>query len=266
MSGIKKLLEKRPEILTLKSVPSKKRRRFYYDQVISSSYNKLEEMAKEYVSLIKNLRAWEVAKHIERIFLFGKRCVREYEIRLSELDLFFHQILPKYVGGGLLGCFISGLCQEIMREDTLLLLDLSPYRSTISGMGYRHQKGFLFLKGGRLYYLGVEMEGGKIEVEGNVSGYLGRWMKGGTIIIKGSAGSWVGQGMRGGKIEITGNARDALGMRMIGGEIWVGGDVGFWLAEEMEGGCIWIKGKIKSITSDRYGGEVYQWQNNWVRI
>lgn len=55
-------------------------------------------------------------------------------------------------------------------------------------------------------------------------------------------------------------------MRMQGGEIWVGGNVGFWLGEEMQGGSIWIKGAIKSITSDRYGGEVYQWQNKWTKI
>ncbi|CAD7782455.1 hypothetical protein DMNBHIDG_03132 [Candidatus Methanoperedenaceae archaeon GB37] len=137
MSEIKRILEKRPEILNLKRIPSQRNRKIHYRQAIKPTYDKLEEMAKEYYNFIKNLRAWEVAKHIEKIFLFGKKCASDYEIKLPELLLFFHQILPKYVGGGLLGCFISGLCHSLMKEDTYLHLDLSPYRSTISGMGYR---------------------------------------------------------------------------------------------------------------------------------
>ena len=266
MSGIKKLLEKNPNVLNLKRDLLKEKRRAYYERAIKSSYDKLDEMAKEYVNFVKGLKAWEVAKHIENIFIFAKRCAIDYDIRLEELDIFFHQILPKYVGGGLLGCFIAGLCHYVMRYDTHLYLDLTHY-GTVSGLGYRHSKGTLTLQDGHLpYYLGVEMEGGKIEVFGNVGGYLGRWMKDGLIIVHGNAGSWVGQGMRGGRIEIYGDVRDTLGMRMKGGEIFVEGNAGFWVGEEMQGGHIWIKGEIKSITADRYGGKVYQWKNDWVKI
>ncbi|CAD7777449.1 MAG: hypothetical protein KCCBMMGE_00531 [Candidatus Methanoperedenaceae archaeon GB37] len=135
MSEIKRILEKRPEILNLKRIPSQRNRKIHYRQAIKPTYDKLEEMAKEYYNFIKNLRAWEVAKHIEKIFLFGKKCASDYEIKLPELLLFFHQILPKYVGGGLLGCFISGLCHSLMKEDTYLHLDLSPYPKHHFGNG-----------------------------------------------------------------------------------------------------------------------------------
>ncbi|HDD35819.1 MAG TPA: hypothetical protein ENF30_03350 [Candidatus Desulfofervidus auxilii] len=263
--SVRKLLKKKPDILPLEN-SIRKTNRIYYEQAIKSHYNKLEEMAKECVSFIKGLKAWEVAKHIERIFFFAERCAIDYNIDIKELDMFFHQVLPRYIHGGLLGCFVSGLCYYVMREKTHLFFDLT-YYGTVSGLGYRHSKGTLSIQDGHLpYYLGVEMQGGKIEVFGNAGSYLGRWMKEGSIIVYGNAGSWVGQGMQGGRIEVYGSVRDTLGMRMRGGEIFVDGDAGFWVGEEMQGGCIWIKGRIKSITTDRYGGEVYQWQGRWIKI
>ena len=50
MSGIKKLLEKNPNVLNLKRDLLKEKRRAYYERAIKSSYDKLDEMAKEYVN------------------------------------------------------------------------------------------------------------------------------------------------------------------------------------------------------------------------
>ncbi len=101
----------------------------------------------------------------------------------------------------------------------------------------------------KLDYIGKELEGGKITVEGDAGAYLGQGMKGGVIELQGDAGLYAGCEMKDGLIEIDGNAGDFLGgalpgnkQGMKGGVILVKGNVGERAGDHMRRGLILIEG------------------------
>lgn len=267
MQGVKTLLEKNPNLLKVESFhPERNEKRSRYKKVIKADYDKLYELAKEYISWGRGIPSWRVDWAIEKIFNFGKGMAKEYHLDLLEIDRLFNQVLPHYMRGGLLGCLISGLYTDIIKEDDTLRLYLKRYPATVSGLGYRHHKGKLEIIGNRAYYLGVEMEHGQILVRGNVGNYLGKSIKGGQIMVEGNARNWVGERMKGGLIFIRGDAGHIVGKKMTGGEIVVEGDVGYWVGDDMRGGVIRIKGRYQSLGGERRGGEIYILGNKWERI
>lgn len=254
-----------PNLLKIKFNPKKMERKHKYGEIIKADYDKLHEIAKEYVSWSSDIPNWRF-ENLEKIFNFGRRIAKEYSVNLQEIERLFNQVLFKYAGGGLFGSFISGLYSNIIRDD-VLELNLKKYPGSVSGLGYKHSRGKLDVIGDKAYYLGVEMNGGKILVRGNVGNYLGKGMKGGKIVVEGNARNWVGENMKGGFILIKGNAGDVIGEKMSGGEIMVEGDAGYWVGDDMKGGIIRIRGEYKSLSGDRRGGEIYQWMDgDWIRI
>lgn len=241
MNSIKRLLEKNPYILKLDSVDlEKKERRSRYEKALK--YEKVEEIAREFIFFGSSIPSWKTdSVNIEKIFSLGKDVAKEYSVNLLEIERIFNDVLPKYMRGGLIGFFISGLCRETIRKKDILRLDLRKYPASISGLGYRHPCGMLEINGNKTYYLGMEMEGGEILIRGSVGNYLGKSMKGGRIIIEGDARNWVGEGMKGGLIMIMGNAGHIIGKKMLGGEIIIKGDAGYWVGDEAQGGIIRIK-------------------------
>jgi len=101
----------------------------------------------------------------------------------------------------------------------------------------------------KLDNIGRDLNGGSIEISGNVGDYLGRNMRDGNITLKGTAGNWVGTGMRAGIIEIKGNAGDYLAsarpgdpLGMKNGTIHVHGNIGDRAGDRMRRGMVIVEG------------------------
>jgi hypothetical protein len=249
MYSIKRLLEKNQDILRIDPLDfGKKERRRKYEEGLR--YDKVEELAREFHSWGSRIPSWRIDSFItEKIFNLGRNAAREYNINLLEIERLFNDVMSKYMRGGLLGFYISGLYKDIIREKEILRLDLRKYPASISGLGYRHSCGKLEIIGNKAYYIGLEMEGGEIVVKGNVGNYLGKSMKGGNIIIEGDARNWLGERMEGGLILIEGNAGNIVGKKMTGGEIVIKGNVGYWIGDEATGGIIRVRDSKTPIPS-----------------
>jgi formylmethanofuran dehydrogenase subunit C len=122
----------------------------------------------------------------------------------------------------------------------------------------------------RFDHLGRGMEGGRIEVVGNVGDYAGAQMSGGSLRIGGDAGMFAAcemrggaldvegnvghfaasalpgsmDGMRGGSLTVRGSAGERLGDRMRRGTVIVHGDVGDYAASRMVAGTIAVAGAV----------------------
>jgi formylmethanofuran dehydrogenase subunit C len=99
--------------------------------------------------------------------------------------------------------------------------------------------------------IGKGMNGGRIEIDGDVGMHLGAEMIAGRIHVKGSVGAWAGAEMEGGNIQIEGDAADYLcagyqgskeGMK--GGRVYVAGNAGREMASHMRKGFIAVKGNV----------------------
>jgi hypothetical protein len=260
MEALRKLLQKNPDLLRFSSVDSGKKKRIQrYDQVIEDSFDKLEDIAKEYLTWVARMDGWRLETG-EKVFHYGKKVAEDYVLTLNEVIRLFNTIFPKRLRGALLGFFVSGAYHRLIREDDGLLLDLSNYAGTVSGLGYRHPRGRLSIIGNRTYYLGVNMQGGEIVLKGSAGSHVGAFMEGGQIIIDGNAGNWIGQLMRGGMIRVEGNCGHIIGKNMTGGEILIQGDAGSWVGDGMRKGIIRIRGECGATDEERSGGEIFQWQ------
>jgi len=237
-------------------------RRNYYS---GGKISVLEDIASEFLEFIQGIPTWKF-EFMEKVFKFGRKIGKECRIGLREVEALFNDVLPRYVGGGMLGCFVSGIYHDMLEDDDTLTFNLSGYRGSVSGIGFRHRKGELRVVGNRALYLGFEMEGGRIVVNGNVGNFLGKGMRGGVIEVLGNARDWVGLEMRGGRIAVRGNVGSAIGVKMMGGEIIVEGNAGFWIGDDMRGGVIRVKGSVRSVSRDRSGGKIYVWRNGWIEI
>ncbi|HSW27581.1 MAG TPA: formylmethanofuran dehydrogenase subunit C [Burkholderiaceae bacterium] len=122
---------------------------------------------------------------------------------------------------------------------------------------------------GRFDRVGWQMEGGRLQVDGDVGDYVGGGMRagevvvhgnalalaacemaGGLLTIDGNAGDFAAStlpgsmdGMRGGTLVVRGNAGARMGDRMRRGTALVCGDVGDFLASRMVAGTIAIGGR-----------------------
>jgi formylmethanofuran dehydrogenase subunit C len=127
---------------------------------------------------------------------------------------------------------------------------------TISGFDAKHiQIKNSFSK---LDYIGKDLDGGVIHVEGDVGAYCGMGMKSGLIKILGDAGIYAGCEMKKGHLEIAGNAGDFLGgalagnkMGMKGGLILVRGNAGDRVGDHLRRGTILIEGSVGDYCGSR---------------
>ena len=101
----------------------------------------------------------------------------------------------------------------------------------------------------KLDFIGKELDGGTITVNGDAGAYLGMGMKSGNITLNGNAGLYAACEMKKGTLEINGNVGDFLGgalpgnkMGMKGGTILVKGNVGDRTGDHMRRGLILIEG------------------------
>lgn len=109
--------------------------------------------------------------------------------------------------------------------------------------------------------IGKGMNGGIINIEGDVGMHLGAEMVAGRITVSGSVDAWAGAEMSGGNIQIEGDAGDYLcaGYRgtpdgMTGGRVYVAGNVGNEMALHMRKGFIAVKGNVGDMAAVRMRG------------
>jgi formylmethanofuran dehydrogenase subunit C len=111
---------------------------------------------------------------------------------------------------------------------------------------------------GKLDFIGKELNGGSIRVEGDAGAYLGMGMKSGNIRVTGNAGLYAACEIKKGTIEIDGDAGDFLGgalpgnkMGMKGGTVLVKGNVGVRAGDHMRRGTILIEGNAGDYCGSR---------------
>ncbi len=111
---------------------------------------------------------------------------------------------------------------------------------------------------GKLDFIGKELEGGRITVEGDAGAYLGLGMESGEIEVSGDVGLYAACEMKKGLLKINGNAGDFLGaalpgnkMGMKGGTILVKGNVGERAGDHMRRGNILIEGNAGDYCGSR---------------
>lgn len=110
----------------------------------------------------------------------------------------------------------------------------------------------------KLDFIGKELDGGSITINGNVGAYLGMGMKSGIITLNGNAGLYAACEMKKGTLEINGNVGNFLGgalpgnkMGMKGGTILVKGNVGDRAGDHMRRGLILIEGNAGDYCGSR---------------
>ena len=109
-----------------------------------------------------------------------------------------------------------------------------------------------------LDFIGQDLDGGSITVNGDAGAYLAFGLKSGEIKVSGNAGLYAACEMKKGYLEISGNAGDFLGaalpgnkMGMKGGTILVKGNVGERAGDHMRRGNILIEGNAGDYCGSR---------------
>jgi formylmethanofuran dehydrogenase subunit C len=110
----------------------------------------------------------------------------------------------------------------------------------------------------KLDFIGKELDGSTITVNGNAGAYLGMSMKSGNIKVNGNVGLYAACEMKKGYLEISGNTGDFLGgalpgnkMGMKGGIILVKGNAGARAGDHMRRGTILIEGNAGDYCGSR---------------
>ncbi len=124
--------------------------------------------------------------------------------------------------------------------------------------GFDTQKIIIKNSFSKLDYIGKELRGGEIHVEGDVGAYCGISMQSGLIKISGNTGIYAGCEMKKGQLEISGDAGDFLGGAlpgnkngMKGGVILVKGNAGDRVGDHLRRGTILIEGNAGDYCGSR---------------
>lgn len=110
----------------------------------------------------------------------------------------------------------------------------------------------------KLDFIGKNMRGGGLTVEGDAGAYCGLNLCGGELIVRGNVGDYAAAGMSGGRFEATGDAGSHFGgalpgeMRgMNGGTAIVHGKTGQRLGDRMRRGTIIVEGDVGAYAASR---------------
>lgn len=124
--------------------------------------------------------------------------------------------------------------------------------------GTNHQEIIIANSTNKLDFIGKELDGGSIRVQGDTGAYLGMQMKSGTINVSGNAGLYAACEMKNGLLQIDGDAGDFLGgalpgnkQGMKGGTVLVKGNVGQRAGDHMRRGQILIEGNAGDYCGSR---------------
>lgn len=110
----------------------------------------------------------------------------------------------------------------------------------------------------KLDFIGRDMRGGRLTVEGDAGAYCGLNLCGGELIVRGNVGDYAAAGMSGGRFEATGDAGGHFGgalpgdMRgMSGGTAIIHGKSGQRLGDRMRRGTIIVEGDVGAYAASR---------------
>ncbi len=110
----------------------------------------------------------------------------------------------------------------------------------------------------KLDFIGKELNGGAITIEGDAGAYCGLGMKNGAITVKGNAGIFAACEMKKGLFTVNGNVGDFLGgalvgnkMGMKGGIVLVKGNAGERVGDHLRRGIILIEGNAGDYCGSR---------------
>ncbi|MEE9354825.1 MAG: formylmethanofuran dehydrogenase subunit C [Methylococcaceae bacterium] len=110
----------------------------------------------------------------------------------------------------------------------------------------------------KLDFIGKDLQGGQIKVEGHAGAYLGIGMQSGTIKVTGDAAIFAGCEMKNGLLQIDGNAGDFVGGALPGnkkgiqgGMLLVKGNVGERAGDHMRRGVLLIEGNTGDYCASR---------------
>ncbi|HEU4708057.1 MAG TPA: formylmethanofuran dehydrogenase subunit C [Methylophilaceae bacterium] len=127
--------------------------------------------------------------------------------------------------------------------------------SKLDYIGKSMKCGRLSVIGNAGDYLGFEMAGGELIVQGDVEAFAASGMRNGFLHIQGNAGDYLGgaiagdkQGMKGGTVVVTGNAGDRAGDQMRRGLLLIEGNAGDYCACRMIAGTIGVLGRVGEYT------------------
>jgi len=129
---------------------------------------------------------------------------KERKLLECDLGLFLSAFLKKNVENYILSQKNKGIKEENIKPIKVhLKVKELPIR--LDYLGYQNPKKLhLIIEGDCGYWVGNEMEGGKIIVEGGCGRETGHQMQGGKIIVKGDCEGWTGSFMKGGELNIKG--------------------------------------------------------------
>lgn len=91
---------------------------------------------------------------------------------------------------------------------------------------------------GKLDYIGRDLQGGSITIDGSVGAYLAMGMKSGSITVNGNTDIFAACEMKNGRLTINGNAGDFLGGALPGNK------------QGMKGGLVLVKGNASERVGD----------------
>jgi len=110
----------------------------------------------------------------------------------------------------------------------------------------------------KLDRIGANMNGGSLEVEGDVGAFLGAGLLSGRIRVSGKAGAFAATGMVAGTLHVCGNVGDFLGAAiagdkqgMLGGLVIVDGDAGDRVGDHLRRGIILVGGNAGDYCASR---------------
>lgn len=110
----------------------------------------------------------------------------------------------------------------------------------------------------KLDFIGKELNGGSIAINGDAGAYLAMGLKSGEIKVSGNAGLYAACEMKKGYLEVNGNVGDFLGaalpgnkMGMKGGVILIKGNAGDRVGDHMRRGLILIEGDAGNYCGSR---------------
>jgi glutamate synthase domain-containing protein 3 len=199
-----------------------KERQIPLDKITASEEGKIQELIEAYdkcVKQVKEEKRQEEAQFgkyplLERMYTNIEQRIENIQYGTYEIQEVLSQV-NKTPDLGILGLFISVLCNHVKEQEIILNLQ----NEKLKFLGYRLPKERKLIVHGDLGdYVGIELDGGELIVEGNVGNWAGANMKIGKLIVRGNAGAWVGNNMTNGEIYVEGMVY-SVGDRK-GGEIF----------------------------------------------
>jgi len=143
--------------------------------------------------------------------------------------------------------------EQRLRDDDKTALALEGDLARFDRLGWQLDGGHVEVDGNIGHYVGAEMRAGSVRIRGRAGAFAACEMHGGELRIDGDVGDFAAaslpgsmDGMRGGTLLVGGNAGERCGDRMRRGTVLIAGRVGDFVASRMVAGTIAVAGAISA--------------------